>query len=173
MFTGFFRYDEVAEVQKRDVEVSDDHMVIFLPRSKMDVLREGDRVRIARTHLDTCPVAALVLYMEEASVVHDGEYLFRAIVTKRSGDVLRKTNDPISYDSVRRSFLGVLRQVGIDSSRLGLHSMRAGGATKAANAGVADRVFQRHGRWKSTKAKDGYVVDDFNKVLSVSKILTI
>ena len=173
MFTGFFRYDEVAEVQKRDVEVSDDHMVIFLPRSKVDVLREGDRVRIARTYLDTCPVAALILYMEEARVVHDGEYLFRAIVTKRSGDVLRKTNDPISYDSVRRSFLGVLRQVGIDSSRLGLHSMRAGGATKAANAGVPDRVFQRHGRWKSTKAKDGYVVDDFDKVLSVSKILTI
>lgn len=30
----------------------------------------------------------------------------------------------------------------------------------AANNGVSDRVFQRHGRWKSVQAKDTYVDDD-------------
>ncbi|KAH3702743.1 hypothetical protein DPMN_077769 [Dreissena polymorpha] len=33
----------------------------------------------------------------------------------------------------------------------------AGGATAAANNGIPDRLFKRHGRWLSETAKDGYV----------------
>ena len=40
-----------------------------------------------------------------------------------------------------------------------------------ANSGVNDRVFQRHGRWKSVAAKDGYVKDDMSSRLAVSKSL--
>ena len=52
-----------------------------------------------------------------------------------------------------------------------MHSLRAGGATKAANAGVPDRLFKRHGRWKSEAAKDGYIKDAAEKCLEVSKHL--
>ena len=41
----------------------------------------------------------------------------------------------------------------------------------AANSGVSDRVFQRHGRWKSAQSKDMYVDDDLDQRLSVSKFL--
>ena len=41
-----------------------------------------------------------------------------------------------------------------DISKCGTHSMIAGGATLAANAGVPERQLQRHGRWKSTTAKE-------------------
>jgi hypothetical protein len=36
----------------------------------------------------------------------------------------------------------------------GLHSLRAGGATAACNFGISDRLFKRHGRWKSETAKN-------------------
>ena len=36
-----------------------------------------------------------------------------------------------------------------DVSKISVHSLRAGGATSAANAGIADRLFKRHGRWAS------------------------
>ena len=52
-----------------------------------------------------------------------------------------------------------------------LHSLRAGGASAAANAGVPDRLFKRHGRWKSETAKDGYVKDNFDERLFVSQNL--
>lgn len=42
----------------------------------------------------------------------------------------------------------------------GLHSFRSGGATAAALSGVPDRVFKKHGRWKSDMAKDRYVRED-------------
>ena len=37
------------------------------------------------------------------------------------------------------------------------------GATAEANAGVPDRLFKRHGRWKSESAKDGYIKDSMEK----------
>ena len=37
--------------------------------------------------------------------------------------------------------------------------------------GVSDRLFQRHGRWKSVAAKNGYIKDDISSRLSVSKSL--
>ena len=42
-----------------------------------------------------------------------------------------------------------------------------------AKAGIADRLFKRHGHWASENAKDGYVKDDFNSRLSVTKSLVI
>ena len=50
-----------------------------------------------------------------------------------------------------------LSQLGFDPKQFGLHSLRSGGASVAANAGVPDRLFKRHGRCPSESAKDGYV----------------
>ena len=58
-----------------------------------------------------------------------------------------------------------------DGSRISVYSLRDGGVTSAANAGVAGRFFKRHGRWASENAKDGYVKNDFNYCLSVTKSL--
>ena len=52
---------------------------------------------------------------------------------------------------------------------VGLHSLRAGGASAAANAGVNDRCWKRHGRWKSETSKDGYAADSLGRRLEVSK----
>ena len=66
-----------------------------------------------------------------------------------------------------------LRALGYDDSSFGLHSLRAGGATVAANNGVPDRLFKRHGRWRSETAKDGYILDSEEAMLGVSRQLGI
>ena len=50
--------------------------------------------------------------------------------------------------------------IGLSRRDCGFHSLRAGGASAAANAQVSDRLFKRHGRWKSEKAKDDYIRDN-------------
>jgi hypothetical protein len=40
-----------------------------------------------------------------------------------------------------------------------------------ANSDINDRVWKRHGRWKSDSSKDGYVVDSVDKRLQVSTSL--
>ncbi len=67
----------------------------------------------------------------------------------------------------------MLGQVVDDVSKYGVHSLRSGGATAAANAGISDRHFKRHGRWKSETAKDGYVKDSLDSRLQVSKSIGI
>jgi hypothetical protein len=46
-------------------------------------------------------------------------------------------------------------------------------STGAAATGVDDRLFKKHGRWKSDKAKNGYVKENIDVLLSVSKNLGI
>ena len=54
---------------------------------------------------------------------------------------------------------------------IGLYSLRAGGATVAANSDVNERCWKRHGRWKTDSAKDGYVADSINHRLEVTNKL--
>ena len=69
--------------------------------------------------------------------------------------------------------LDKLESIGLDKRKFGVHSLRAGGATAAANAGVPDRLFKRRGRWKSETAKDGYVKDNLAERLTVTKNIGI
>jgi hypothetical protein len=52
-----------------------------------------------------------------------------------------------SYTRARVCIISRLKEV-IFSSNIGLHSLRAGGATVAANSNVNERCSKRHGRWK-------------------------
>ena len=81
-------------------------------------------------------------------------YLFQGIIKTKQGECLQASGS-LSYTRTRELFLAKMKELGFDLSQFGLHSLRAGGASAAANAGVADRLFKRHGRWHSENAKDG------------------
>jgi hypothetical protein len=62
-----------------------------------------------------------------------------------------------------------LKEVGEDPSKFGVHFLKSGGATAAANPNIQDRLFKAHSRWKSETAKNSYIKDSTEKGLSVSK----
>jgi hypothetical protein len=66
-----------------------------------------------------------------------------------------------------------LEAVGLDKIKFGLHSLWSSGATAAAAAGIDDILFKKHGHWKIDKAKDGYVKENIDVPLSVTKNLGI
>ena len=82
---------------------------------------------------------------------------FRFIPSK-NGTRLRDKGG-LSYITVHEAVLEKLEAIGLDKRQYGLHSLRAGGASAAANTGVPDRMFKRRGRWRSENAKDGYIKD--------------
>ena len=65
--------------------------------------------------------------------------------------------------------LSKLQDLGYDRHLFALHSLRSGGASAAANLGVNDWLFKRHGCWWSENAKDGYVKDSQELRLAVTK----
>ena len=147
------------------MKVLEDHLELFIASSKTDKLRNGDSVLIARTGNSTCPVGIIRRYInatKEPSLSNN--YLFRPINAKKQA--LRQGK--LSYTRIREVVIGMFKGVVTDVSVFVL-SFRSGGATAAANAGVPDRHFKRHGRWKSETAKDGYVKDLLSSRLQVSR----
>jgi len=170
-FSGFLRFDELINLRPCDFDIQTSMMSVKIVRSKTDQLRQGDSVVIARTGTSTCPVAMLESYLtKSATPLNDERFLFRPIQCTKNGEVLRSSGR-ISYSCLGELFKKKLKSLGFPAKLFGLHSLRAGGATAAANAHVPDRLFKRHGRWRSENAKDGYVKDNLEARLSVSKKL--
>ena len=99
------------------------------------------------------------------------KFLFRGIVSTKNGESLRECDKHVCYETIRKQVLSALKPFVSDIKSYGLHSLRRGGATAAANLGIKDRLFQKHGRWKSERIKDGYIEEDLNSLLLVSKNL--
>ena len=97
--------------------------------------------------------------------------LFQADNKRQTKKSLRRTNEPIIYKSIRDDFIFALKGARIDPKFYGLHSLRAGGASAAANAGVSDILIQKHGRWRSVGVKNRYISEDIDNLLLVSKNL--
>ena len=177
-FFGFLRYSEIANIRRCDIVFSATFFKIFIQHSKCDVYRDGKWVYISASDDSfCCPLQHLLSYLQLAGLTdpNSDEYIIRAISPfKKTGtEKLRACNKPLSYSTAREQFLNALKMIGVKSDIFGLHSLRSGGATAAANMGVPDRLFKKHGRWKSEQVKDGYIKDDVHSLLLVSKCLGV
>lgn len=99
-------------------------------------------------------------------------FLFRPIFRSKQVRSLIYKNKRLSYTRARECIVSRLKSICPDLN-IGLHSLRAGGATAAANinSDVNEHCWKRHGRWKSDTAKDGYVADSLDHRLQVTKKL--
>ena len=175
-YAGFLRFDELVNIRRNDILFEDKQIKLFIQKSKTDQLKAGSWIVIAKTGKVTCPVKFLNLYLDAFNIPQNSdEFIFRKVSFLKKSDtyVLRK-GDHISYGRAREILLENLSKIGLDSSKFGMHSMRSGGASQAANCGfVCDRLFKKHGRWKSDSAKDGYVKEKDKIKRSVSLNLGI
>lgn len=114
-------------------------------------------------------------YISYANIdLSDNKIIFRQISYCKKSDTYKLHNAGHNcYTRARDVLLKQLEVLGLDKCKFGLHSIRSGGATAAANAGISDRLVKKYGRWKSDKAKDGYVRKDLSSQLSVSISLGI
>lgn len=173
-YAGFLRFDELSALTCNDVKFESEHLVISIKKSKTDIYRGGKEVLIAKGSTSACPVFMLERYMKCAGLVIGSDmFLFRPACRSGKKCFLLKKNKNISYTRARECIVSKLQLVA-PTLNLGTHSLRASGATVAANAdGVSDRCLKRHGRWKTDTAKDGYVDDCLEKKLFITKQLKL
>lgn len=170
-FTGFLRFNELSHIRASDLCFREDHVVVIIPKSKTDQYRQGNEVLLSKGVTAACPYSWLQNYMRLGGVeVGESKFLFRPICKSKGKACLVGKDRSLSYTRVRECVLARLRPLGA-SLNLGLHSLRSGGATAAAGAGVNERCLKRHGRWRSDLSKDGYVKDSLEKRMYVSKCL--
>ena len=170
-FCGFLRFSEVIVLRKGDILLEAHYIRVFVEKSKTDVYRDGRWVHIAKG-LRHCPVKVVLAYLEQCSAkLTTDSFLFRGIAKSKRGQRLRAPNKYVCYSTMAKCLRKALTRVNESHGNFGTHSLRSGGASAAANAGVPDRLFKRHGRWKSDRAKDGYVKDNVSSLLSVTRAL--
>lgn len=169
-YAGFLRFNELSSLRCCDIVFYEDHFIVKISKSKTDIYRKGKEIAIAKGVSNACPFLMLQRYIAAAGLALDSqEFLFRPIFKSKGVASLVKINKQLSYTRARECIVSKLRLVAPDLN-LGTHSLRASGATAAANApGVSDRCLKRHGRWMSDQAKDGYILDSLDSRLHITK----
>ena len=153
-----------------DVKIENDMLKSFIQSSKTDQYRDGAWVVVASSRKGTCPVAMINRYLERAGLSCNSP-LFCQLSKTKCG--YKPRSKGLSYSRLRELVLEVFKDIVPDISAIGTHSPRSGGVTAAANAGVPDRLFKRHGRWASESAKDRYMQDSLSSRLLFSEALGI
>ncbi|GAQ89379.1 hypothetical protein KFL_005150120 [Klebsormidium nitens] len=119
------------------------HMELFLEKSKTDQYRVGRWVLIARVGGPYCPVGLTEYLLELGQYSQFGPGGLIRTVTISSQQYLRATQP--AYTTVNSWFKDAASRLGLDPALYRTHSGRRGGATRAANVDVPDRLFKEHG----------------------------
>lgn len=171
-YAGFLRFDELTELRCSDISFKENYLSIQIRKSKTDIYREGNEILIAKGVSAACPYHMLQSYMCKASIDCSSQsYLFRPIIRSRDVCKLSEKDKKLSYTRTREIVLAKLK-LAAPCLNLGVHSLRAGGASSAAaSATVSERCLKRHGRWKADLSKDGYIQDSIQKRLKITEAL--
>ena len=141
---GFLRFSEVIKLRRCDVIKSKTFLSIFIEKSKTDVYREGSWIYLTKLDTVLCPIELVSQYFKKGNISDNCQkYIFRGIITTKSHSKLRSCDKHISYTCVRENVIEGLKNIVAETKLFGLHSLRAGGATAAANLGVNDRRFRK------------------------------
>ena len=175
-FFALLRSDEIRKLKLGDIEFAVNHVTLHIRSSKCDQLRSGDTVLIAKLGGKYCPIKLLEKYLNfiGKNISHKANseiFLFRRVSTKATGKSLDETNLSLTYSNVRDIVKRKLGKLGLDANSYGTHSMRAGGATIAANNNISDRLLQRHGRWAGASSANRYLEDNVHQKLAVSRVI--
>ena len=151
-FAGAFRRSELIAINCTDLSFVEQGLVIHIRRSKTDQTGEGRKVAIPYARGRHCPVLALKHWLSTAGI-SDGP-IFRAIT--RHGHVQPSA---LSTEAVALIVKKRAQAIGLDPSQFSGHSLRAGLATSAAQAGVSAHKIQQQTGHKSIEMLSRYIRD--------------
>lgn len=140
---GFLRYDDVSQLKWNNVNIEKNVIRLKLYDAKNDKKKKGQSVRFQLN----CNLMNIVNnYLEMAglfdTVCNDSVYLFFEI---DKGCCLYQKR--LSYVSMYGLLISLCEKSGVDTTKIGTHSLRIGGCTEASRSGIPDYVLDYYGRW--------------------------
>jgi hypothetical protein len=166
-YTGFLRFSDFMAIRWQEIRFLPSHMELFIEKSKTDQYRQCAWVLVSRVGGAYCHVGLVEQLLKFRRYEFRGPGgLIRAVTISSSQQYIR--DDQPSYSTVNQWFKDGALALGLDPVEFSTHSGRRGGASRAANVDIPDRLFKEHGLWRSELAKDGYVVSKLQARLSVT-----
>ncbi len=150
-FAGALRRSELVALDRDDIQIRQEGLVITIRHSKMDQEGRGQEVAIPRGRRpSTCPVSNLEAWLAELGA-QKGPIFVRV---RRHGVI---TQERLSGSAVAVLVKRYVGHAGFESMEFSGHSLRAGLATSAAMAGQSDRQIMAQTRHKSEAMVRVYV----------------
>ena len=173
-FTGFLLIGEMLEIKIKHISIFDDRVEILIPKSKMDQLREGHIVHIAKKETTACPQFWMLKYLKVSKLDKELESFLICRIYKTKKGHNAHSKQLLSYSRAREIFMEQLALIfpDTDVKVFGLHSLRSGGASAAVD-NISDRLIGKHGRWSANRSRDRYIKDNKSKRLKVSASLNL
>jgi integrase len=148
-WAGALRRSEISKLDFEDIQSVPEGLVITLKKSKTDQEGSGREIGIPFTD-QLCPVSALQMWLSISGI--ESGPLFRRIW--KGGNIAHQFRlSPRSIDRVVRNAIDLAGYMGQFSA----HSLRAGFATSAAMAGLAEAAIMDHTGHESIRVFRGYV----------------
>ena len=152
-FAGAMRRSELVGLDVTDISENEDGFVVSIRFSKTDQEGQGEKVGIPYgSHRETCPVRSVKAWLRDSGITEGA--LFRAV--NRHGQMQAER---LSDRTVARVVKRALLAAGKECENFAGHSLRAGLATAAAQAGVSERAIQGQTRHKSLLVLRRYIRD--------------
>lgn len=161
-YTGFFRCKELVQLGRRGFQFEHSFMRISVQRSKTAIYKNK--------YVNATIFFSLFRFIWE---IEDSIFRPLTVFLSSNGSFKCDSSHPWSYCKAREIVLSAFDVIVPPRQDYGLHGLRAGGTTAAANAQVTDTLFKSQRRWISDKTKEGYIKDKIQSLLSVSLSLSI
>lgn len=149
-FAGAFRRSELVGVDVEDLRFVDEGLVIRMGKTKTDQEAEGMKKGIPKATPRWCPVRAIEDWMRCGNR-SEGPLFVRM---DRWGNVYE---DRLSDRAISRLVKKAIRGIGKDPADYSAHSLRAGLATSAAEAGKPERAIMDQTGHRSLKTVRSYI----------------
>lgn len=148
-FSGAFRRSELVALTVADLTFSERGVAVTIRRSKTDQEGKGRTVALPAKASDDCPVRALRAWLDLAGITTGS--IFRSV------DRWGTLGGALGVVEVGRTVKRYAAAMGLDPALFSGHSLRAGLATSAANAGKSDRAIMAQTGHRSRVMVDRYV----------------
>ena len=158
-FYALLRWEEAAGLRINDLVFHQDHLDLYIGKSKTDQKRKGSWVRVAR-HKDTphdCPVNITLIYIRMLKYPSGFNGSLQPRIIQDEQGQRGSQQHEICYSRSLQDLKALIAKTGRSHGSFGEHSGRRGGATAAAKAGAKWTDLKRLGRWASDAAPQLYV----------------
>ena len=163
MFMGFLRESELSKLKTSDVWVETlegkEVLFIYIEQKKNDQGRFGHTVVLEGE--PTSPICPVSWFRAHKKVRRSPTHIFHHVW---------KSAKSLAHDYPNTVLKRMVAAIGLRPEPYGSHSLRRGGASAAANAGITAHVIARHGDWHSD-AVFVYITDALAQRLSVGRAI--
>ncbi|MDE3097189.1 MAG: site-specific integrase [Chloroflexota bacterium] len=149
-FAAALRRSELVALDVADLDWSEDGLTLTVRRSKTDQEGAGQRIGVPYgQRAATCPVRAVRAWLDAAGIA-EGAAL-------RSVDRWGRVGGRLTAQAVALRVKALAEAAGLDPARFSGHSLRAGLATAAAEAGASERSIMAQTRHRSVAMVRRYI----------------